>query len=189
MKAIWRWTTWWAGGAGQTFNFLGSIMISEDGSCKQEVVRRLAIARTKMSSLQRMWKDHDLSVRTQKRIVETMVFPVATYGAEPWTVTVDLQRRIQGFWDVVLEKDASNSMDTEGYTNRSILETIWEPVPLNGLMYHVQNHNRYCKFNPYLRYFLLRLLSKGSHYGPLWELIMASHTYDLGHQGLAMDLL
>ena len=43
-----------------------------------------------MSSLQRMWKDHDLYVQTKKRIVETMVFPVATYGAESWTVIVDL---------------------------------------------------------------------------------------------------
>ncbi len=77
----------------KNFNFLDS-MISEDGSCKQEVVRRLAIARNTMSSLQRMWKDHDLSVLTKKRIIGTMVFP-ATYGAESWTVTVGLQRRIQ----------------------------------------------------------------------------------------------
>ena len=118
----------------KTFNFLGS-MISVDGSCKQEVVRRLAIARTTMSSLQRVWKDHDLSVQTKKRIVETMVFPVATYGAESWTVTKELQRRIQGFemwcWRRMLRIPWTHKV-----TNRSVLETIGDPVPLDGLILH-----------------------------------------------------
>ena len=118
----------------RTFNFLGS-MISEDGSCKHEVVRRLAIARTTMSSLQKVWKDHDISVQTKKRIVETMVFPVATYGAESWTVTAELRRRIQGFemwcWRRMLRIPWTRKV-----TNRSVLETVGSPVTLDGIILH-----------------------------------------------------
>jgi len=54
----------------QYFNLLGSI-IDEDGGCKREVTRRLALGRVAVIGLQIVWKDRSLSVKTKARLVKS----------------------------------------------------------------------------------------------------------------------
>ena len=67
------------------FIFLGS-KITTDGDCSHEIKRRLLLGRKVMTNLDSIFKSRDITLPTQVRLVKAMVFPVAMYGCENWTV-------------------------------------------------------------------------------------------------------
>jgi len=40
-----------------------------------------------MIKLEKIVKDWDLTATTESKIVETMIFPIVTYGSESWRVS------------------------------------------------------------------------------------------------------
>jgi hypothetical protein len=76
--------------------FLGSI-ISRDGSDSKEINRRLTMERVAIAKLDKILKDSDITKGTKIKIVETLVFPVVTYGSESWTVRKRDRKRIEAF--------------------------------------------------------------------------------------------
>jgi hypothetical protein len=79
-----------------SFNFLGST-ISDDGDCSKEIIRRTILGKVAMKGLQRVWKDREISLSTKVRLVKAIVFPVAYYSCESWTMRVNDKRRIEAF--------------------------------------------------------------------------------------------
>ena len=67
------------------FIFLGS-KITADGDCSHEIKRRLLLGRKVMTNLDRILKSRDITLPTNVHLVKAMVFPVAMYGCESWTV-------------------------------------------------------------------------------------------------------
>ena len=67
------------------FIFLGS-KITADGDCSQEVKRCLLLGRKVMTNLDSILKSRDITLPTKIRLVKAIVFPVAMYGCESWTV-------------------------------------------------------------------------------------------------------
>ena len=67
------------------FIFLGS-KITADGYCSHEIKRRLLLGRKVMTNLESILKSRDITLPTKVRLVKAMVFPVAMYGCESWTV-------------------------------------------------------------------------------------------------------
>ena len=67
------------------FIFLGS-KITADGDCSYEIKRRLLLVRKVMTNLDSIFKSRDITLPTRVRLVKAMVFPVAMYGCESWTV-------------------------------------------------------------------------------------------------------
>ncbi|XP_070797084.1 uncharacterized protein [Pituophis catenifer annectens] len=67
------------------FIFLGS-QITAYGDCSQEIKRRLLLGRKAMANLDSILKSRDITLPTKVCIVKAMVFPVATYGCESWTI-------------------------------------------------------------------------------------------------------
>ncbi|KAF7250394.1 Craniofacial development protein 2 [Varanus komodoensis] len=67
------------------FIFLGS-KITADGDCSQEIKRRLLLERKAMANLDSILKSRDITLQTKVCIVKAMVFPVAMYGCESWTI-------------------------------------------------------------------------------------------------------
>ena len=39
-----------------------------------------------MTGLNKIWKDKDITITTNCRIVNALVFPVVLYGCESWTI-------------------------------------------------------------------------------------------------------
>ncbi len=78
------------------FNFLGS-MISNQGGCSVEIRRRIGMAKTSMCSMNKLWKDRNISKATKIRLVSSLIFPIATYACETWVISVADQRRIDAF--------------------------------------------------------------------------------------------
>ena len=67
------------------FIFLGS-KITADGDCSHEIKRHLLLGRIVMTNLDSILKSRDITLSTKVHLVKGMVFPVAMYGCESWTI-------------------------------------------------------------------------------------------------------
>ena len=67
------------------FIFLGS-KITADGNCSHEMKRHLLLGREAVLNLDSILKTKDTTLLTKVHIVKAMVFPVAMYGYESWTI-------------------------------------------------------------------------------------------------------
>jgi len=67
------------------FIFLGS-KITENGDCSHEIKRCLFLGRKGMTNLDSILKSRDITLLTKVHLVKAMVFPVAMYGCESWTI-------------------------------------------------------------------------------------------------------
>ena len=67
------------------FIFLGS-KITADGDCSHKIKRRLLLGRRAMTSLDSILKSRDITLPTKVCLIKAMVFPVAMYGCENWTI-------------------------------------------------------------------------------------------------------
>ena len=67
------------------FIFLGS-KITADGDCSHEIKRCLVLGRKVMTTLDSILKSRDITLPTKVCLVKAMVFPVAMYGCESWTI-------------------------------------------------------------------------------------------------------
>ena len=67
------------------FLFLGSI-ITSDGDCSYEIKRCLLLGRKAMTNLGSMLKSRDITLPEKVHLIKAMVFPIAMYGCESWTI-------------------------------------------------------------------------------------------------------
>ena len=65
---------------------LGGFKITADGDCSHEIKRCLLLGRKVMTNLDSILKSRNTTLPTKVRLVKAMVFPVAMYGCESWTV-------------------------------------------------------------------------------------------------------
>ena len=70
------------------FIFWGS-KITADGDCSHEIKRHLFLGRKVMPNLDSVFKSRDITLPTKVHLFKAMVFPVAMYGCESWTVKKD----------------------------------------------------------------------------------------------------
>ena len=63
------------------FIFLGS-KITSDGDCSHEIKRCLLLGRKPMTNLDSILKSRDITLPTNVRLVETMVFSIIMCGCE-----------------------------------------------------------------------------------------------------------
>ena len=74
------------------FEYLGASFYG-DGRSKNEIRRRIAIAKQKLNNMKRLWKGQ--SIETKMRVLQSCIFPVAIYGCEAWTpLQADIKRLI-----------------------------------------------------------------------------------------------
>ena len=67
------------------FIFWGS-KITADGNCSHEIQRCLLLGRKVMTNLDSILKRRDITLPTKFYLVRAMVFPVAIYRCESWTI-------------------------------------------------------------------------------------------------------
>ena len=71
--------------------------ITADSDCSLEIKRHLLLGRKAMKKpRQCIKKERDITLPTKVHAVKAMVFPVAMYGCESWTVKAE-HRRIDAF--------------------------------------------------------------------------------------------
>ena len=75
----------------------GGSKITADGDCSHEIRRQLLLGREAMTNLDSVLKSKDITLPTKVHIVKAMVFPVAMYGCESWTIKKAECQRIDAF--------------------------------------------------------------------------------------------
>ena len=78
------------------FYFLG-LQNHCSGDCSHEIKRCLLLRRKVMTNLDTILKSRDIILSTKVSLVKAVVFPVAMYGCESWTVKKAESRRIDAF--------------------------------------------------------------------------------------------
>ena len=122
------------GNSGNMADFiLGGSKITADGDCSHEIKRRLPLGRKVMTNLDSILKSRDITLPTKVHLVKAMVFPVAIYGSESWTIKKVECQRIDVFelwcWRRFLRVPW-----TARRCNQSILKEISPAFSLEGLM-------------------------------------------------------
>ena len=113
--------------------FFGGSKITADGDCSHEIKRCLLLRKETMTNLDSILKSRDITLPTKVRLVQAMVFPVAMYGCETWTVKKAEHQRIDAFelwcWRRLLRVPWTARRSTQ-----SILKEISPEYSLEGLM-------------------------------------------------------
>ena len=78
------------------FIFLDS-KITADGDCIHKIKRCLLLGRKVMTNLSSILKTRDISLPIKIHLVKAMVFPVAMYGCESWTLLKAEHEKIDAF--------------------------------------------------------------------------------------------
>ena len=76
-----------------SFGYLGSV-ITEEGS-KPEILSRTAQITAALTRLKPVWNDRSISLSSKIRLMRSHVTSIFLYACELWTLTAELQRRIQ----------------------------------------------------------------------------------------------
>ena len=114
----------------------GGSKITVDGDCSHEIKRRLLLGRKVMINLDSILKSRDITLPANVHLVKSMVFPVAMYGCESWTV-----KKAEHWWIDDLELWCWRLLRvpwTARRSNQSILKEISSGCSLEGLMLKLQ---------------------------------------------------
>ena len=65
---------------------LGGSKITAYGDCSHEIKRHLLLGRKVMTNLDSILKSRDITLPTKVNLGKTMIFPVAMYRYESWTI-------------------------------------------------------------------------------------------------------
>ena len=86
----------WGNSGKRNFIFLAS-KVTADGDCSHEIKRLLLLGRKAMTNLDRVLTSREITLPTKDCLVKAMVFPVAMYVCESWTIKKAEHRRIDAF--------------------------------------------------------------------------------------------
>ncbi len=105
------------------FCYLGSI-VTEDMKCDKEISRRIAIGKEAFSRRKELMK-RNFNMNLRKRLVKTLIWPVALYGSETWTIKKQDEKRLQAF-EMWIWRRMLNISWCEKKTNEEVLLAINE---------------------------------------------------------------
>ena len=69
-------------------------VIIDEGS-KPEILSRIAQTTAALTRLKPVWIDKSISLSSKIRLMRSLVTSISLYACESWTLTAELQRRIQ----------------------------------------------------------------------------------------------
>ena len=76
-----------------SFKYLGSFITDE--SSKPEILSRIAQKTAALTRLKPVWNDRNIFLSSKIRLMHSLVTSILLYACESWTLTAELQRRIQ----------------------------------------------------------------------------------------------
>ena len=79
-------TSWQIDGETVADFILGGFKITADGDCSLEIKRHLLLGRKVTNNLDSILKSRDITLPEKLHLVKAVVFPVAMYGCEGWTI-------------------------------------------------------------------------------------------------------
>lgn len=77
----------------KSFKYLGAI-VADEGS-KPEVLARSAQTTAALAKFKTIWNDKNIAISSKIRLMRSLVISIFLYACESWTLTAELERRIQ----------------------------------------------------------------------------------------------
>ena len=111
------------------YKYLGT-WVTDDGRCDLEVRTRIAMAKQVFSRRKEMLT-RGMSRRVKKKMVKTLIWSVALYCAESWTMKTDIVRRLEAF-EMWIWRRMERIPWTEKKTNEDVLKLVEEERTLVG---------------------------------------------------------
>ena len=71
-------------------------IISNEGS-KPEILSRIAQTTAALSRLKIIWRDKNISLASKVKLMRTLILSTFLYACESWTLTEEIERRVQAF--------------------------------------------------------------------------------------------
>ena len=135
----------------EEFVYLGS-NITKECSCRTEVRRRLAMARTATLNMTSIWKSRGVSTKLKTRLLQATTFDIASYGCESWAMTKADQGKVDAF-EMWAYRRVLRVSWTAMKTNKWVLDKIGKSLVLRSQMMerklkffgHVMRHERFEK--------------------------------------------
>ena len=106
----------------KSFQYLGALL-TEDGKCETEIIRRIALAKGKFSKMNSLITSHDLSLTTKTRLTKCYIWSTLLYGCETWSLTKPLEKKLRAFEMWTYRRIARVSWK-EKKTNHQVLQTL-----------------------------------------------------------------
>ena len=76
------------------FKYLGCT-ITPDAKCDTEIKKRMAISKDTFSKMKAVFTNRNISLNTKLNTLKAYVWSVLMYGCECWTLTSDLERKLE----------------------------------------------------------------------------------------------
>jgi hypothetical protein len=76
--------------------YLGAT-ITADGGSEEDIRIRVGMAKKVLSGMGTIWKNKGITTPTKLRLLRTLIWPIATYGAEAWTYRKSEQKKNKVF--------------------------------------------------------------------------------------------
>ena len=111
------------------FDYLGSL-ITNTGDGVKEIKRRLGIATQKLKAMKNLWNGGN--EKTKLKFVKALIFPIATYGSETWSLNSTAEQKINAF-EMRSYRKLLKVQWTEKRTNASIRDQLGN-IPENWLL-------------------------------------------------------
>ncbi|GFO18885.1 endonuclease-reverse transcriptase [Plakobranchus ocellatus] len=77
-----------------SFKYLGTI-ITQDGKSHTDIKARIAQAKTNFQKMKPLLTNNKITITTRKRALQCYIEPILMYGCETWTITKEIQKKIE----------------------------------------------------------------------------------------------
>ena len=109
---------------------LGGSKLTADGDCSHDIKRHLLLGKNVMPNLDSILKSRDITLSTKVCLIKAMVFPVAKYGCERWTIKKAEHRRIDASelwcWRRLLRFPWTTRRSNQSILKEIILNIHWK---------------------------------------------------------------
>ena len=102
--------------------YLGAIICSDEGS-RREVLSRAAQTMAALARLKIIWKYKNIRLKHKIRLMRALVITIFLYACETWTLTAEIQRKIQSLEFRCFRKILGISYK-DRFTNEQVRKTI-----------------------------------------------------------------
>ncbi|KAG1714986.1 TBC1 domain family member 13 [Nymphon striatum] len=117
------------------YKYLGSIL-DDEGKCTKDVKARIAMAKQAFMKRKELLIKN-ISLYLKKRLVKSLIWSVALYGSETWTIRVDERRKLEAFemwvWRNILKIKWSDKI-----SNENVLKLVDEERAMMGTIHKRQ---------------------------------------------------
>ena len=104
-----------------SFKYLEAV-VSDDGS-KPEVLSRIAQATAALTKLKPIWRDNNISLGSNVKLMRTLVISILLYTCESWALTAELGKRTQAF-EMICYRGLLNISYRDHVTNEEVRQNL-----------------------------------------------------------------